>query len=1166
MWLIARLRTSSPLAHLIIGLTAVALVTMVIAWRHLQERLVERVGTSLALAAHDIAGKLDLLLAERYGDLQMMSRAPVLRDGDATAVTNYLQSLRSAYPVYAWIGMANARGAVVAATDQDDVGTDWSGEPWFRELQGTGKIAVRDASPSAELGGHLAVSFAAPIYAGQNEFRGVVVAHIGLSAFENLFTGTTTALQAQHGTGVKVEYQFLRRNGELIADSLRSDEGQTNLQHLGVPSALLFQGAVSGYTVEKHGRRRTMVMTGYAQTKGAAPLDQLSWGVLVRLDWGDVIAPIHAFLWKLGAAGVLVCAPFVGLLLWLAGQLKQEWAKTKQTEQALQASQDRLRAIIDAEPACIKVVDPEGTLLQINAAGLSMIQADDEGAVTGRPVFPLVAREHQEAFRSFHVRVCQGAAASLEFEIVGLKGARRWVESHAVPIRLAPHMPVMHLAVTRDITAEKQAEGRLALQHEVTHVIANGDSEHEAIPLLLRTICHGLGWELGAYWEVDGPSDLLRCRHVWHRGDSVEVAEFAARTRTSTFSNGVGLPGRVWASGKAVWIRDVVADDNFPRAPYAEQAGIHGGLAFPITSGDRVQGVMEFFAQAVREPDHVLLQVLETLAGQISLFISRKRAKEELRLVVESVPNGILMLNQDGTIALVNAQVEQVFGYARQELLGRPVEVLIPERYRAHHAEHRRAFCATPCAREMSERRDLVGLRKDGTEFPVEIGLTPIETVNGLRTLAVVADTAERKRTEHALHAAKEKAEQTAKEKAGVLAALRVFFICLDGRGLVKEWTPSAELLLGLSLCDVLGHPFRSLPIGWDWQEVEPAIDRVRQSLKEVQIDKLVLKQPNGQDLFVKLQISALCDDQETGVVIMGEDVTERLQLERDLVQAQKLESIGQLAAGIAHEINTPIQFIGDNVRFLHDSFADCLAAIRRYRELLAVAKQGAPAPDVIGSIEAADEAADLSYVIEEIPKALSQSAEGVERIAKIVRAMKEFAHPGIDEKAPANINKAIESTVTVARNEWKYVADLKTDLDPSLPAVPCLVGEFNQVVLNMIVNATHAIADVVKGSGEKGNITISTGLDGEFAEIRIADSGTGIPETIRPKIFDPFFTTKEVGKGTGQGLAIARSVVVDKHGGTITVDSEVGKGTTFIIRLPLHTTASGKAATEGMQ
>lgn len=283
----------------------------------------------------------------------------------------------------------------------------------------------------------------------------------------------------------------------------------------------------------------------------------------------------------------------------------------------------------------------------------------------------------------------------------------------------------------------------------------------------------------------------------------------------------------------------------------------------------------------------------------------------------------------------------------------------------------------------------------------------------------------------------------------------------------------------------------------------------------------------------------------------MGEDITERLLLEHDLAQAQKLESIGQLAAGIAHEINTPIQFVGDNIRFLSDSFTDLLAVLDRHRELLMSAKSGNCSPDLIEACEAETQRADLDYVTEEIPQAIAQTAEGVERVTKIVRAMKDFAHPGSDERAPVNLNAAIESTVTVSRNEWKYIADLQTDLAPDLPPVPCLLSQFNQAILNMIVNAAHAIADTVKVTGQKGLITIASRRDGDDAEIRITDTGTGIPEEIRPKIFDPFFTTKEVGKGTGQGLAISRSIVADKHGGAIAVESEVGKGTIFIVRLP---------------
>ncbi len=415
----------------------------------------------------------------------------------------------------------------------------------------------------------------------------------------------------------------------------------------------------------------------------------------------------------------------------------------------------------------------------------------------------------------------------------------------------------------------------------------------------------------------------------------------------------------------------------------------------------------------------------------------------------------------------------------------------------------------------------------------------------------------DRKQSEESLHYAKNKAEAAARERAEILAAVEAFFICVNGEGAVTTWTPRAETIFGISLEKALGQSFTELPIQWSWKEVAVAMEKANDTINSIRIEKIRLAHQNGKEVFLKLTVSPICDDRGVTYVFMGEDISDRLALEHDLVQAQKLESIGHLAAGIAHEINTPTQFVGDNVRFLSDSFRDLAAVLDRHRALLLSAKSGTFIPDLIEACEAEAQRVDLDYLTEEVPKAIAQTSEGITRIATIVRAMKEFAHPGSDEKACVDLNRAIESTVTVARNEWKYIADLTTDLAPDLPLVPCLLGQFNQVILNMIVNATHAIADVVKGTGGKGTISITTRSVDGWAEVRITDSGTGIPEEIRRKIFDPFFTTKEVGKGTGQGLAIAHSVIVDKHRGTITLESAVGQGATFIVRLPFDLQAT---------
>ena len=381
-------------------------------------------------------------------------------------------------------------------------------------------------------------------------------------------------------------------------------------------------------------------------------------------------------------------------------------------------------------------------------------------------------------------------------------------------------------------------------------------------------------------------------------------------------------------------------------------------------------------------------------------------------------------------------------------------------------------------------------------------------------------------------------------------------FVSINSMGKIIEWNNKAEEIFGWRRDEVIGNKISETIIPVSYREkYEEGFEKILETGKSKILNtrvKLIALHREGHEFSVEISISSLPVDGSYQFNAFIRDITEQMAFQTQLHHAQKMESIGQLAAGIAHEINTPMQFIGDNTRFLEDSFHQLFGSIKEHDRLRKEYQSGTVLEKVFDELEASLENNEIDYLSEEIPLAIKQSLEGVKRVTDIVKAMKEFSHPGSEEKVPTDINQAIESTLAVSKNEWKYIAEVVKDFDPDLPPVPCLLNDFNQVILNTVVNAAHAIEDVVKNSGEKGTITISTRKDGDWAEIRITDTGPGIPEDIRSKIFDPFFTTKKVGKGTGQGLAIIHSVVVNKHNGTVDLETESGKGTTFIFRFPI--------------
>lgn len=393
-----------------------------------------------------------------------------------------------------------------------------------------------------------------------------------------------------------------------------------------------------------------------------------------------------------------------------------------------------------------------------------------------------------------------------------------------------------------------------------------------------------------------------------------------------------------------------------------------------------------------------------------------------------------------------------------------------------------------------------------------------------------------------------------------LISSLPTIIIGLSRDNNIALWNAKAEDVLGVGSEDVMGLHISQCGLEWNWDKILDGIIHSRYHNCPTRVDDIDFLRPDGEKRYLGITVNPINGDDNNilGLTIIGADITDRKKMESRLQQSHKMEAIGQLAAGIAHEINTPVQFVGDNTRFFQESFDDLIQIIKQQQESLAAARANSLTDELVEKTNQLIEDIDLEYLEEEIPIAIQHSLKGVERIAKIVQAMKIFAHPGMVAKEPVDINEEIGKTITITRNEWKYVAELITEFDDSLPPVPCFRAEFNQVILNMIVNAAHAIAEVNKeNQSAKGTIHIRTSHEGGYAKICIGDTGAGIPEEIRTKIFDLFFTTKEPGKGTGQGLAISHSVIVEKHNGTLDLEAQEGKGTTFIIGLPIETEAT---------
>ncbi|GAA2672868.1 PAS domain-containing sensor histidine kinase [Actinoplanes palleronii] len=522
----------------------------------------------------------------------------------------------------------------------------------------------------------------------------------------------------------------------------------------------------------------------------------------------------------------------------------------------------------------------------------------------------------------------------------------------------------------------------------------------------------------------------------------------------------------------------------------------------------------------------------------------RQATREASRLaqVARHMEDGVVIADTEGRIEWVNDAFTTLSGYTRAEAIGRlradllGIDVLPP------------VDLTTLAVGGSIVLTEFESRTKDGRPCWMRVAVYRVTDDEGVVSLmAVERDITKRYNAEQAQKAAKNRAETLAEELSvekavltGVISSIPHLIYWKDPEGRYVGHNAAFLATRGLPAdSDLTGRTEAEIGTRDDLTPLLAELEALVLSTGEPIVDHHATVTDPDRNVRTVL-MSALpqpVGDGRIGVIGIGADVTRISDLERQLNQTNRLEAIGQLAAGIAHEINTPIQFVSDNTRFVEQSFTQLLNAVTRLRD---------PIADIDPDI-------DLDFLVAEVPTALNESLEGLARVAQIVRAMKDFSHPG-HGRSDVNLNRAVESTSQVARNEWKYHAELTLELGTDVGLVPCYEGELKQVILNLIVNSAHAVeAAAPQRGGGLGHITVGTTRTADEVRITVADDGIGMDLDTQQRIFDPFFTTKEVGKGTGQGLSMAYATIVQKHGGTIQVRSSPGEGAEFTISLPAH-------------
>ncbi|AMV25356.1 Blue-light-activated protein [Gemmata sp. SH-PL17] len=812
-----------------------------------------------------------------------------------------------------------------------------------------------------------------------------------------------------------------------------------------------------------------------------------------------------------GATNVSLVRDPTGRPLQLVAQV-QDLTEQKRAEAEVRRSADLLRAVADGTTDAVFVKDRGGKYLLFNEAAARFV---------GKPVAEVLGKDDTALFDPASARVSmdndrrvlESGQVDTGEETLTAAGVTRTYLATKGPYRDADGNVIGVIGISRDITDRKRTEQRLTAQHAVVSALARAADLRDAAPKLLEAVCETTGWDVGGLWIVDPQRGALVCVDLWS-GENPDLAEFRAVSRATTFAPGVGLPGRVWASGEPLWVVDVTRDPNFPRGDAAAKADLHGGFGFPVRFGNEILGVAEFFSRASRRPDAELLRTFESLGSQIGQFIERKRAEGGLRLfraLIDRTIDGVEVIDPEtGRFLDANEQAAVLHGYTRAEFLRLGV-------YDVDPVVARRPWKEGISARRASGENSFESLhrRKDGSTFPVEVNLSFIQ-LDREYLVAVVRDISERKHTEEALRSTQHRLEHVVASSPSVLFA----------QGVRGDQVRGISWISG-TVREMLGYePSEAFERDWWVGNIHPE-DRDR-VLARTQADlfsrgrvsnEYRFRHGDGTYRWTRGEIRLTRDAAGEPVEAVGSwsDITERKLLEEQVQQSQKMEAVGRLAGGVAHDFN------------------NLLTVINGYGEI------------ALTNLPAADLNRDL----------IREMVRAGERATGLTRQLLAFSRKAIIEPKILDLTVVVTDVERMLRRIVGEDIQLTVAADPETGFVLADPGQIEQVLLNLVVNARDAMPAGGRLTIELRNVeldesytrTHSDARPGRYVLLAVTDSGSGMDAATMARIFEPFFSTKGE-HGTGLGLATLHGIV-KQSGGHVGVYSEVGQGTTFKVYLP---------------